>query len=338
MAPRAVIFGCQGPVLSSWERAFFTEADPLGFIVFLRNCETPQQLRDLTASLRACVGRDDAPVLIDQEGGPVTRLRPPQWRACPAPARFGTLAARDRALGLEAVRLNTALIAGELRDLGITVDCLPLLDLPVPDTSAAVGERSFSADLATLVALASVQCEGFLAGGVLPVIKHIPGHGRATVDSHHHLPRIEAPRAELEASDFAAFRALAGAPLAMTGHVVYEAIDADAPATTSPRIIAEVIRGFIGFDGLLLSDDLSMEALEGGLGERASRALAAGCDVALHCNGRPEEMQAVAAACGELSEAAGARLARAEAARRRQASAEVGEAAEARLAELLALV
>ena len=336
MSPRAVIFACQGPDLLDWERAFFADCDPLGFIVFARNCGNPEQLRALCDDLRASVGREAAPILIDQEGGRVVRLRPPHWRLPPAPGLFGALACQDRPGAVEAVRLNSALIAAELNDLGITVDCLPLLDLPTETASAVIGDRAFCGDIDTIVDLAQVQCDALLAGGVLPVIKHIPGHGRALVDSHHELPRVDASRRCLEESDFLPFRALGEAPWAMTGHVIYEAIDPERPATTSPRVIEEVIRDFIGFDGLLVSDDLSMAALEGRLGERAEAALAAGCDVALHCNGRPEEMEAVAEACDPLTAVAEIRVARGEAIRENNPAAFDRAAAQARLNELLA--
>ncbi len=338
MAPSALILGCAGPDLTAWEKAFFADCDPLGFILFARNCETPEQVRALTSALRETVGRADAPILIDQEGGRVARLKPPHWRAAPAPARFGALAEKDLEAARESVRLNTALLAAELADLGITVDCLPLLDLPLPEASAVIGDRAFSSDIGVSVALAEAQCTAFLAAGVLPVVKHIPGHGRALVDSHLELPRVSTPRDSLEATDFAPFRALAEAPWAMTAHVIYEAIDPLRPATTSKVVVDEVIRGTIGFDGLLLSDDLSMEALSGSIGERGAAALAAGCDVALHCNGEAVEMTAAAAACGELTPAAQARIARAEDRREKRPPALDPEAAAARLAELLALV
>ena len=314
MAPKAVIFGCEGLSLSAWERDFFSKQDPLGFILFARNCAEPEQIRALTGELRSTVGREHAPVLIDQEGGRVARLRPPHWRAAPPAARFGTLARRDPEAAREAARLNARLIAAELMALGITVDCVPLLDIAVPGAHEVIGDRAFSGDPGTVATLGRAVCEGMLAGGVMPVVKHIPGHGRAAVDSHHRLPEVSTGRAELEATDFAPFRALADAPWAMTGHVVYAAIDPERPATVSPKLVGEIIRGHIGFDGVLVSDDLSMQALCGGLGERAAAALSAGCDIALHCNGKAGEMAAVAEACGPLTEAS---LARLEAAARR---------------------
>jgi len=309
LTSRAVIFGCEGLELTSGELDFFADSDPLGFILFARNCDTPDQVRTLVRSLRASVGRDDAPVLIDQEGGRVQRMRPPHWRKVPPPGLFGDMTLTDRARGLEAVEVNAALLASELLACGITVDCLPLLDLRMPDAHKIIGDRSFGAEPDLVAALGRACCEGLLAGGVMPVIKHIPGHGRALVDSHAELPRVDASLAELERTDFAPFRALADMPWAISAHVVYSAIDPQRPATTSPTVIDQVIRGAIGFDGLLVSDDLSMEALDGDVGARAAAALAAGCDVALHCNGKADEMLSVAATCGPLSAEAERRLA-----------------------------
>jgi len=301
--------GCAGAALSAEERDFFRAANPLGFILFQRNCRTPAQVRALVAELRAAVGRDAAPVLIDQEGGRVARLKPPHWPAYPAAAR---LAALDGTRALEAVRLGTRLIADDLAALHISVDCLPVLDLPAPGADNVIGDRAYGDSAATVAALGRAACEGLLAGGILPVLKHMPGHGRATVDSHHALPRVSAPRELLATSDFAPFRALADMPLAMTAHIVYTAIDPDRPATLSSAVIHQVIRSDIGFDGLLLTDDLSMCALGGGFAERAAAALAAGCDVVLHCNGDMGEMSEVAGAVGTLSPAAQERVARAE--------------------------
>ncbi len=301
MAPKAVIFGCEGLSPTAWERDFFARQDPFGFILFARNCESPAQVRALVSDLRACVGRDDAPVLIDQEGGRVARLKPPHWRAAPPPARFGVLAARDQEAAIEAARLNARMIAAELSALDITVDCVPALDIAVPGAHDVIGDRAFARDPKVIAMLGRAVCEGMLAGGVMPVIKHIPGHGRASVDSHHDLPMVETGRAELEASDFLPFKALADMPWAMTAHVVYRAVDPAHPATTSASVIADVIRGDMGFEGVLVSDDLSMKALGGAIGERARAALGAGCDLALHCNGRADEMTEVAEACGALS-------------------------------------
>jgi beta-N-acetylhexosaminidase len=295
------IFGCAGPQLDPAERELFARTNPLGFILFARNCETPDQIRRLVADLRASVGRDDAPVLIDQEGGRVARLKPPQWRAAPPAERFGMLAERNREAGIEAARINSHLIGRELAGLGIDVDCAPVLDLRLPGAHDIVGDRAFGATPQRVAALGRASCEGFLAAGVLPIIKHIPGHGRAMADSHLELPVVAASQAELEATDFEAFRLLADMPWGMTAHLIYSAIDPDRPATLSPKVIAEIIRGHIGFDGLLLCDDLSMKALKGDLGDLARQALTAGCDIALHCNGQMDEMVRVAAAAGKMS-------------------------------------
>jgi len=307
----AAILGCAGTDLTAAERDFFRAADPLGFILFQRNCDSPVQVRRLVRDMRDCVRRSDAPVLIDQEGGRVARLKPPHWRAAPAAGRFGALATADRGAALEAARLNATLMGHELADLGITVDCAPVLDLHIEGAHAGVvGDRALGAGPEQVAELGRAVCEGLLAAGVTPVIKHIPGHGRARVDSHHDLPRVDAPLAELRRTDFVPFRRLQDMPWGMTCHVVYTAIDPERPATASAKVIAEIIRGEIGFDGLLVTDDLSMKALQGSLGERTSRALAAGCDVALHCNGKLDEMREVAAAAGPLSRDAERRLAR----------------------------
>ncbi len=308
MTPKAVIFGCEGLSLTAWERTFFVRHNPFGFILFGRNCDSPDQVRALVSDLRASVDRPDAPVLIDQEGGRVARLKPPHWRTAPPAVRFGVLATRDLETAIEAVRLNARMIAAELSDLGITVDCVPVLDIAVPGAHDVIGDRSFGRDPDIIATLGRAVCEGMLASGVMPVMKHIPGHGRAAVDSHHALPVVETGRAELEASDFMPFQSLADAPWAMTGHVIYNAIDPDLPATTSAKVIDEIIRTHIGFKGLLLSDDLSMQALAGTIGERAIAALRAGCDVALHCNGHPDEMESVAKSCGALSSESLARI------------------------------
>lgn len=308
--PRALILGCAGPELGPEEGRFFAAADPLGFILFARNCRDPEQVRRLVDDLRGAVGRASAPVLIDQEGGRVTRLGPPHWRTPPPAARFGELYRRDPAAGTLAAEVNARLIAADLGEAGIDVDCLPVLDLRRPETHEAIGDRAFDGDPEVVAALGRAVCRGLVEGGVLPVIKHVPGHGRARVDSHVDLPAVEADRDELAATDFAPFKALADMPWAMTAHVVYTAIDAAAPATVSATVIGDVIRGEIGFDGLLLSDDLSMAALSGDVAERAQAALAAGCDVALHCNGERAEMEALAGAVGPLSEAAERRFER----------------------------
>ena len=315
--PRAVIFGCAGTELSPDELALFAESDPLGFILFARNIDTPTQVRELVVALRDAGGRDDAFVLIDQEGGRVARLRPPHWRAYPAARWFGELARADQIVAAEAVALNSRLIAHDLVDLGIDVDCLPVLDVPGADAHEVIGDRAYGLGPRLVATLGRAACGGLLAGGVLPVIKHIPGHGRARADSHQELPIVDTGPEDLARLDFAPFRALAEMPIAMTAHVVYAAFDDAAPATPSARVIDGVIRGTIGFDGLLLSDDLSMEALSGTVESRASAAIAAGCDAVLHCNGNFEEMSAVAAVVDELGSAAAARVVRAQGVKRR---------------------
>ena len=333
-APLAVILGCSGEHLTASERDFFAGADPLGFILFRRNCGSPDQLRDLVDSLRGCVGRDDAPILIDQEGGRVARLRPPHWRRYPSAARLASLPDPSAA---EAARLGARLIADDLARIGITVNCLPVLDLPTSGADPIIGDRAYGEDPERVARLAGAVCAGLLDGGVLPVLKHTPGHGRARVDSHYACPRVETSFEELARTDFAPFRALAVMPWAMTAHIVYSAIDPTAPATLSRRVVAEIIRGEIGSDGVLVSDDLSMRALGGGLGERTRRALDAGCDLALHCNGDPDEMQEVVAAARPISQLTAARLRRGEAIRRASAAKgfDRGEA-EARFDALLA--
>jgi beta-N-acetylhexosaminidase len=332
-SPRAVVLGCSGESLSAFERSFLRAADPLGFILFRRNCTSPDQVRDLVRALRECVGRDDAPVLIDQEGGRVARLKPPHWRTYPSAARVASLPDPQAE---HAARLAARLIADDLSRLEITVDCLPVLDLPVSGADPVIGDRAYGSDPGRVARLARAVCEGLLEGGVLPVLKHIPGHGRAGVDSHYACPVVEAARDELACTDLAPFRALADMPWAMTAHIVYTKIDAAAPATLSPRVVREIIRGEIGFDGVLVSDDLSMRALGGALGERTQRALAAGCDLALHCNGVAGEMEEVVAAAEPIGPRTAERLARAEAMRRRSVAGafERGDA-EAQLDALL---
>jgi beta-N-acetylhexosaminidase len=330
--PRAVVLGCAGERLTADERRFFAEADPIGFVLFRRNCKDPDQVRALVVEMRDAVGRADAPVLIDQEGGRVQRLQPPHWRRYPAPARIGALADAEAE---EAARLAARLIADDLAALGVDVDALPVLDLPVAGADPVIGDRAYGGGPERVARLGRAACGGLLQGGVLPIVKHIPGHGRAQVDSHRDLPRVDASRETLGASDFTPFRALADMPWAMTAHIVYTAIDPDAPATFSHAVIEEIIRQHIGFDGVLISDDLSMGALQGSLAERTRRSLAAGCDVALHCNGVLAEMQEVAEAASPLTAAAQARLARAEALRRNSAQSFDRAAAEARFAELL---
>ncbi|ALK09330.1 beta-N-acetylhexosaminidase [Blastochloris viridis] len=317
MSPRAFIAGLAGPRLTAAEQAFFRDAQPWGFILFARNVETPDQVRALTAELRATVGRSDAPVLIDQEGGRVARLKPPHWPEYPPAQAFGRLYAADPQHGRQAARLGARLIAADLDALGITVDCVPCADLALAETHAIIGSRAYGSDPATVAALARAAADGLMAGGVAPIVKHIPGHGRATADSHLELPVVTTPRAELERTDFEAFRRLADLPMAMTAHVVYADIDAEAPATTSKTVVAEVIRGSIGFDGLLMTDDLSMRALQGSFRGRAAAALEAGCDMLLHCNGEMAEMAEIAAVAPHLAGKAAARAATALACARR---------------------
>ena len=317
---KAFISGCAGPVLSSEEIAFFRGERPFGLVLFQRNCRAPDEIRDLVATFRDAVGRADAPVLIDQEGGRVRRLKPPHWPAYPAAATIGALHAADPAAGLRAAWLHGRLIAADLADLGIDVDCLPVLDVAVAETSEAIGDRSFGSDPVRVAALGGAVAEGLMAGGVLPVMKHLPGHGRATTDSDFGLPVVGDDLATLAASDFAPFMALARLPMAMTAHIVFTAVDPDRPATASRAVIRDIIRGRIGFDGLLISDDVSMNALSGDYGERARAIHAAGCDIVLHCNGRAEEMLAVADAAPELAGFSGERAARALRAKRQPES------------------
>lgn len=306
--PAPVIFGCAGPTLDAAERDFFRSVDPLGFILFARNCQTPEQVKQLVDDLRASVGRTEVPVLIDQEGGRVARLGPPHWRRPPAAAVFAALYHQNPAKGLEATRLNARLIAHDLTALGIDVDCVPVLDTPVPGAHDIIGDRAYGTEAAQIAALGQAVVDGMAAGGVAPVIKHIPGHGRARADTHVELPVVDASAAEL-AADFAPFAALKHAPWAMTAHVVYSAFDRTAPATTSAMVIKDVIRGRIGFEGALMSDDLGMQALSGDFATRARASLAAGCDVILHCSGKLEEMQAVQQGLSPMSDAAARRVA-----------------------------
>jgi beta-N-acetylhexosaminidase len=330
--PRAAIFGLSGPALTADERAFFRDADPWGFILFARNVADPAQVSALTAELRAAVGRD-APVLIDQEGGRVQRLRPPHWRAWPDPRpACEALAEADAARML---RLRYRLIAQELRAVGVDVDCAPLLDVPQPGAHPIIGDRAYAAEPGRVARLGRAVREGLAAGGVAPIVKHVPGHGRAGVDSHEALPRVEAPRAALDAVDFAPFRAHADAPMAMTAHVVFEAVDPEACATFSPAAV-RLIRDDVGFDGLLMTDDLGMGALDGPMAARVDRALAAGCDMILHCDGDPGAMRAIAAAAPRLTGRALARARAAEAARGAPEPFDVA-AAEAELATLAAV-
>jgi beta-N-acetylhexosaminidase len=315
MAPRAFITGLAGTTISPDERAFVRAADPWGLILFKRNVVDPAQVGALTEEFRAICGRD-TPVLVDQEGGRVQRLGLPHWPAYPAGAVYARLYERDPSRGLRAARLGARLIAADLAAVGITVDCLPLADVPVAGADRVIGDRAYGDTPGQVSAVAAAVAEGLMSGGVLPVLKHLPGHGRATADSHERLPVVDADRATLEATDFAAFRPLGGLPLGMTAHVVFTAIDPGLPATTSGVMIHEVIRTFIGFTGALMSDDVSMGALTGSIAERTGRSLAAGCDLVLHCNGVLSEMEAVASQCPELAGEALARTAGASASRR----------------------
>ncbi|MFT0893250.1 beta-N-acetylhexosaminidase [Pseudochelatococcus sp. G4_1912] len=298
---KALILGCSGPRLADAERALFKEADPWGFILFKRNIGTPDEVRSLTASLRDCVGRADVPILIDQEGGRVQRMRAPHWTSYPAGSVYGQLAEQDplmrRALAWQGARL----IAHDLYEVGINVNCAPILDVPVAGANDVIGDRAYHNDPAVVSVLGRAVAEGYLAGSVLPVIKHIPGHGRGNADSHLSLPVVEASAETLVTHDFVPFRALADMPIAMSAHIVFTAFDRERPATVSPVVIENIIRGEIGFDGLLLSDDLSMNALQGSIPMRAKAALAAGCDIALHCNGDFDEMTALIPEVAELS-------------------------------------
>ena len=301
MSTRAFITGVSGTELGAAERAFIAEARPWGFILFKRNVETPEQVASLVSGLRDAAGRADTPILIDQEGGRVQRLGPPHWPAYPAGAVFGALYDIERALGLKAAHLSARLIAADLAALGLTVDCLPLADVPVAGADAVIGNRAYGTEPSKVAAIARAVTDGLEQGGILPVLKHIPGHGRATADTHFKLPVVDTPRKELERTDFAAFQPLADLPMAMTAHVVFSALDPAQPATTSATMVDQVIRGVIGFQGLLMSDDVSMNALAGSLAGRTRAIFAAGCDIVLHCNGKLDEMRDVASETPELS-------------------------------------
>jgi beta-N-acetylhexosaminidase len=305
------IFGLSGPVLTDRERAFFEKVRPFGFILFARNIVDPAQVKALTASLKPLAAADPCPILIDQEGGRVARLRPPHWPAYPRGEVFGRLFRLDPDAARRAIYLNSRLIAADLHDLGITVDCLPVLDVPARGGHDVIGDRAYGRDPDTVARLGREAVTGLLDGGVLPVIKHIPGHGRATADTHFELPTVRTRRATLRRTDFAPFKALADAPFAMTAHVIYADIDPDFPATTSRMVIDHVIRKAIGFDGALMSDDLNMHALSGTLAERAFASQQAGCDLALHCNGNYDDMEAVASGLQPPSPATLRRLTRA---------------------------
>src|SRR3954454_12713125 len=301
MSSRAFITGVSGLELDATEREFIRGMRPWGFILFKRNVEAPDQVSALVDELRNCLGEADAPVLIDQEGGRVARLGPPHWPVYPPGAVFGALHDLDPALGLTAARLSSRLIAADLTDLGISVDCLPLADVPVAGADAVIGNRAYGTEPAKVAAIARAVTEGLEQGGVVPVLKHIPGHGRATADSHFRLPTVDTSRQELERTDFPPFHRRAALPMAMTAHVVFSALDPAQPATTSATIIRQVIRGGIGFQGLLMSDDVSMNALAGSIAERTRAIVNAGCDMVLHCNGKLDEMRDVARETPELA-------------------------------------
>jgi beta-N-acetylhexosaminidase len=301
MISRAFITGVAGLTLTAAERDFMRTQRPWGFILFKRNIDSVAQVSALVQQLRESIDAPNAPILVDQEGGRVQRFGPPQWPAYPSGAVFGTLYDIDRGLGLTAARLSARLIAADLIELGVTVDCLPLADVPIAGADAVIGNRAYGTEPGKVAAIARAVTEGLEQGGVLPVLKHIPGHGRATADTHFRLPVVDTTRAELERTDFAAFQLLADLPMAMTAHVVFSALDPAQPATTSATIIEQVIRGVIGFQGLLMSDDVSMNALAGSIAERTRAIVSAGCDMVLHCNGELDEMREVAGATPELS-------------------------------------
>ncbi|KGD98420.1 beta-N-acetylhexosaminidase [Rhizobium sp. YS-1r] len=290
---KAMILGSSGPTLTPDEIALYRDERPWGFILFARNCIEPAQITDLVAAMRDSVGRPDAPVLIDQEGGRVQRIRPPMIERYPSAAVLGELYRQDRDNGLRAAWLMSRLHAFDLMKFGINVDCLPVLDVPVEGASNVIGDRAYGYDPQAVAEMGKAAAEGLKAGGMLPVMKHMPGHGRGMADSHHELPVVTASRAELEAHDFLPFIAMKDELMAMSAHIVFTAIDPSEPATISGKVIEEIIRGHIGFDGLLMSDDTSMNALKGTIGERAARIVGGGCDIVLHCNGVMEEMKAV---------------------------------------------
>lgn len=308
---KAMILGCSGLTLTADEIAFYRDERPWAFIVFARNLQEPGQIRDLIGSMRDSVGRQDALVFIDQEGGRVQRLRPPLARSYPPGAEIGALYARNKTSGARAAWLMSRLHAFDLTRYGITADCLPVLDVPVEGAHDVIGNRAYTKTPKVVAKLGREATRGLLAGGVLPVMKHIPGHGRAFADSHKDLPVVDTPLDELRAHDFAPFAANRSTVMAMTAHVIYTAIDRERPATQSPTVIGDIIRGEIGFSGLLMSDDMSMQALSGDYSTRAAASLAAGCDVVLHCNGLMDEMRGVASAVPQLSGEAAKRARRA---------------------------
>ncbi|NGO64286.1 beta-N-acetylhexosaminidase [Rhizobium daejeonense] len=304
---KAMILGCNGLSLTADEKSLYRDEQPWGFIVFARNLSEPAQIRDLVAEMRDTVGGRNAPVLIDQEGGRVQRIREPIAPRYPSGAELGELYRRDRVLGLRAAWLMSRLHAFDLLKLGINVDCLPVLDVPVEGASNVIGDRAYGTDPVIVGEMGEAAAAGLKAGGVLPVMKHMPGHGRGMADSHHELPVVTTSHEVLSAHDFPPFRRLRNELMAMSAHVVYSAIDPDHPASTSKVVIDKIIRDEIGFDGLLMSDDVSMNALKGTIAERAAAIVAGGCDVVLHCNGVMDEMRAVAAAAPVLAGKARAR-------------------------------
>ena len=307
---QAVIYGLAGPELGDSERDFFRDSDPAGYILFGRNCDSREQLQRLTDALRDIHGRAELPILIDQEGGRVARMQPPEWPSFPCGEAFARLYDAAPSSAIEAARSNARAIALTLRSVGINVNCLPLLDVRQEGAHDIIGDRALGSEPMQVAALGRALLDGMASAGVVGVIKHIPGHGRALADSHKELPVVEASAPELDV-DLEPFERLHGAPMGMTAHVVYTTWDPDRPASLSPYVIGEIIRGRIGFDGFLMSDDLGMNALSGGFGERAAGVVAAGCDAALHCSGDMGEMEAIAGAIGPLSLEGEARLARA---------------------------
>lgn len=300
--PLAAVFGCSGLALNEEEKEFFSRVNPLGFILFSRNIATPEQLKTLVQSLRETVGREDAPILIDQEGGRVARLKPSFWPKYPAAGSFGEQYRTNPKKGVQAAYETARLIGRDLRELGINVDCAPVLDVPVAGSiDTILGDRAFSMDPQLNGPLGKIVCDGLLYEGVLPVVKHMPGHGRAVVDSHLELPKVSADLETLKQTDFVPFKYLADAPWGMTAHVMYTAIDAHKPASLSNKVIGDIIRDEIGFKGFLICDDLSMKALSGSLPDLAAEAISAGCDAVLHCNGNMDEMELIAAALEPLS-------------------------------------
>ncbi|MFD0917895.1 beta-N-acetylhexosaminidase [Pseudahrensia aquimaris] len=337
METKALIVGCAGTELTAEERAFLKAEKPWGFILFARNIETPDQVRRLNDSFAECVSRKTVPILIDQEGGRVQRLRAPTWHDYPPAAALGALYLQDKAKGLRAAWLQSRLHSFDLLPLGFTVDCLPVLDVPAKDGHEVIGNRAYGDEPEIVSAMGQAACDGLKAGGVMPVIKHIPGHGRAKADSHKDLPVVDTPRETLEAVDFPPFAALSNEAMAMTAHVVFSALDAAAPATTSKTIIDGIIRGQMGFDGLLMSDDVSMEALSGDFATRTRAIFNAGCDMVLHCNGLMDQMKAVANETPQLS---GKALSRADAAMAGIGTVDNADEAETRaeFADLLAQI